>query len=436
MAASYKAALYTLGCKVSQYESEAIGEELERRGFEICDFRQRCDLYVINTCTVTAESDRKSRQIIRRAVKANPDALIIVVGCYSQRSPDEVAKIPGVSAVLGSADKLRAVSLAIEMLSDRERGQAVEVSDIMSAPFEKMCITRAPRTRAYVKIEDGCECRCSYCAIPSARGRVRSKLPCEVISEVEGLYRGGTREIVLTGIETASYGSDFDESYSLADLIAELDGRGSCERLRLGSLAPELIDARFVERVRDAKILAPHFHLSMQSGSDAVLRGMRRRYSAARALENIERLREAFPTAMFTTDMMVGFPGESEENFLETMDFVRRVRFLDVHVFAYSKRKDTPAALYPNQVPEEAKRERSERLIRLKNEVRAELLSETVSSAKPLRAILESYENGVYTAHTDSFIELRVSGDFGLSGEMVSVIPKSTDGEVICAKIC
>ena len=431
----YTVALYTLGCKVSQYESEAIGEEFERRGFRIADFREKCDVYVINTCTVTAESDRKSRQVIRRALKTNPSAVVIVLGCYSQRSPDEVARIPGVSGVFGSADKLSCVDFAERMLIGGTTVPTVSVGDIDEAPFEPMHITRAPRTRAYVKIEDGCECRCSYCAIPSARGRVRSKPPADVISEVEGLYRSGTREIVLTGIETASYGSDFGNGYSLADLIAELDRRHSCDRLRLGSLAPELIDERFVERVRGTSILAPHFHLSVQSGSNAVLRGMRRRYTRERALENIERLKAAFPNANFTTDMMVGFPGETEEDFLMTMDFASRVRFLDIHVFAYSKRKNTPAALYSDQVPEEIKRERSERLIKHKNGIRAELLSKAVSDREPLRAILENREGRVYTAHTDSFIELRVEGDGGLSGEIVKVLPLSTDGEVIFAKI-
>lgn len=431
----YSVALYSLGCKVSQYESEALSEEFERCGFSIGDFRERNDVYVINTCTVTAESDRKSRQIIRRAVKKNPDAVVIAVGCYSQRSPGEVSKIPGVTGVFGSADKLAAVRFAIRALDERPSKTQVLVTDVEGADFEPMKISRAPRTRAYVKIEDGCECRCSYCAIPSARGRVRSKPPSEVIAEVEGLYRGGTREIVLTGIETGSYGSDFPEKYSLSDLIVELDRRGSCERLRLGSLAPELIGEEFVEKVRKTKILAPHFHLSMQSGSDSVLRAMRRRYNTKTALENIERIRSAFPRATFTTDMMVGFPGESEADFQSTVDFVRRVGFLDAHVFAYSKREGTPAAEYGEQIPEAVKEERSERLIREKNAVRAELLCRTVAIGEPLSAILESYSDGVYTAHTDNFIELRIKGAEGRSGDMVLARPVSTDGEVIFAEI-
>ena len=431
----YTVGLYTLGCKVSQYETEAIGEEFERRGFTVRGYGEKNDVYLINTCTVTAESDRKSRQMIRRAIKKNPVAKVIVVGCYSQRSPREVSKIEGVSAVLGSADKLSSVDIAIKLLESDATEPIISVTDIDEAGFEPMCVTRAPRTRAYVKIEDGCECRCTYCAIPSARGRVRSKPREDVIFEVEGLYASGVREIVLTGIETASYGKDFSYPYSLADLIVELDRRHSCERLRLGSLAPELIGEEFIERVKGVRILAPHFHLSMQSGSDSVLRAMKRRYSAAMAERNINLLKAAFPTANFTTDMMVGFPGESEEDFLETVDFVRRVGFLDVHVFAYSRREGTPAASYGNQIDEAIKHERSERLIRASHEVRDRLLDGLISSGATSSVILENYSNGGYTAHSDSFVEFFVKAEAGLCGEVREVRPVSRKDGVICAEI-
>ena len=275
----YKVGLYTLGCKVSQYETEAVGEAFSERGFEVRDFDEVCDVYVVNTCTVTAESDRKSRQFIRRAYKKNPNAVIMVMGCYSQRAPQEVAQLPGVRVVIGTENKLSLVATAEKILKEKEISALpiVSTTDVSQARFERMTVKNAPRTRAYVKIEDGCESKCTYCAIAGARGRVRSKPKEDVISEVEALYRGGTREVVLTGIETGSYGRDFDEKYTLADLICELDARGSCERIRLGSLAPELINHDFVMKVKDKKILAPHFHLSMQSGSDAVLRRMKRR---------------------------------------------------------------------------------------------------------------------------------------------------------------
>ena len=427
--------LYTLGCKVSQYETEAIGETFEKHGFTVMPFDSVCDAYVINTCTVTAESDRKSRQMIRRAIKRNPDAVVAVVGCYSQRTPEELLKIDGVDIVLGTDKKLEVVGRVEFMLEDRGEKPFCKIEDLNKAVFEPMAITRAPRTRAYVKIEDGCESRCTYCAIASARGRVRSKLPSDVIREVEGLYASGTREIVLTGIETGSYGRDFDFDYTLADLIVELDRRGSCERIRLGSLAPELIGRDFVNKVKGAKILAPHFHLSIQSGSDRVLKGMKRRYSRAMALEHIRYIKENIPKAAFTTDLMVGFPGESEEDFLDTVSFVREVEFIDAHVFAYSKRRGTPAANYEGQVDEEEKRSRSARLIAEKNAVRDYILDSIVKEGAPLSAVLETYDSGSYTAHSDSFIEISVEAPEGMHGKIVDVIPVSHKDGVIIAKL-
>lgn len=426
--------LYTLGCKVSQYETEAIGEAFERRGYTVRSFEERNDVYVINTCTVTAESDRKSRQIIRRAVRTNPGAVVLVTGCYSQRAPQEVAALPGVSAVIGTQDKLSLVDRA-EALRAGGDCPRWEVADVGQADFEPMCITRAPRTRAYVKIEDGCECRCTYCAISGARGRVRSKAPGDVIAEVEALARAGTREVVLTGIETGSYGVDFDAPYRLADLLVELDARASCERIRLGSLAPELIGAEFVSRVRSLTHLAPHFHLSMQSGSDAVLQRMRRRYSRARALENVARLREAIPGVTFTTDLMVGFPGESEEDFQATLSLVDEVRFLSCHVFAYSRRAGTPAADYPDQIPEGVKRERSERLIRHAQRVRDALLQEVVERGAPLSALFETEQDGVWSAHAPSFIELAVPSIEPLHGQVREVIPVSHRDGIVTARL-
>lgn len=427
--------LYTLGCKVSQYETEAIGEAFEKRGFKVMPFDTPCDAYVINTCTVTAESDRKSRQIIRRAISKNPDAVVAVVGCYSQRAPEDILGIDGVDIVIGTDKKLDVVG-RVEFLLDNPAQKPYScVEALDNVTFEPMTITKAPRTRAYVKIEDGCESKCTYCAISPARGRVRSKLPADVISEVESLYKSGTREIVLTGIETGSYGKDFDFDYGLADLIVELDKRGSCERIRLGSLAPELIGKSFVDKVKDVKIFAPHFHLSIQSGSDNVLRGMKRRYSRKMALENIEYIKKNIPGSYFTTDLMVGFPGESEEDFLDTISFTREVGFIDAHVFAYSKRAGTPAASYDGQIPENVKRERSARLISVKNEVRDGVLDGIVKAKEPLSVILETYDGEFYTAHSEGFAEVKVKAEKGLSGEMITVMPVSHENGIILAKL-
>lgn len=472
-----KFATYTLGCKVAQYESEAVAEALIGYGLSEVDFSEHADIYIINTCTVTAESDAKCRKYIRRAIRQNPSATVAVMGCYSQRSARDVAAIDGVSLVLGTADKMLIAPLSYRLAAERS-GDALEIGrfnstvllplefkmgfgigadentkkcyelftkhidlplvltkELDGAEFEEMCITRPQRTRAYVKIEDGCECRCTYCAIAAARGPVRSKRPEDVIREVEGLSRGGTREIVLTGIETGSYGADFKENYGLGDLIAELDERESCQRIRLGSLAPELIGQRFIEKVKGTKILAPHFHLSMQSGSDKVLRRMKRRYTVDMALKNMEIIRSAFPGATFTTDLMVGFPGESEEDFAATMELVSAARFLDCHVFAYSQRPGTPAAEYAEQVPEEIKRQRSERLIAHKNSVRDSVLEEICKRGEPISCIFEAKNGRAWTAHSDTFIEVRVESDEELSGEMYDVIPQYAKGGIIYGKV-
>ena len=433
----YKVGLYTLGCKVSLYETEAIGEAFEAAGFQVCPFDQVCDVYVINTCTVTAESDAKSRKYIRRATRKNPDAVVIVVGCYSQRSPDEVARIEGVSAVLGTADKMKAVEVAERLLNAEGRRQNAEcmVTNLEDAEFESMCVKSAPRTRAYVKIEDGCECKCTYCAISAARGPVRSKNPEEVISEVEGLYKNGTLEIVLTGIETGSYGADFKEKYDLADLICQLDERHSCERIRLGSMAPELLTAKFIDRIADTKIMVPHFHISMQSGADNVLRGMKRRYNRAMALKNIAHIREKMPGVMLTADLMVGFPGESEEDFLDTLRFVGEAGLLDAHVFAYSKREGTPAATYENQVPEQLKKERSARLIAECARVRDDILESVVTSGKPLSVIMETRKGSALHGHSDSYIEVCAESKEDKRGDLVSVKPLYHKNGVIYGEI-
>ena len=431
-------ALYTLGCKVSQYESEAIAERFSERGFRVVSSRSSADVYVINTCTVTAESDRKCRQVIRRLKGINPSAIVAVVGCYSQRAPSELADL-GVDIIIGTNGKLAVVDRVTELIGDAaldsNREPKILVTPLEGAGFEPMCIKTAPRTRAYVKIEDGCEAKCSYCAISPARGPVRSKSREDVIAEVEALYKSDVREVVLTGIETGSYGRDFDTGYGLADLIVELNERKSAERLRLGSLAPELVGEEFARKVKGADILAPHFHLSMQSGSDRILAKMRRRYTSEMAYRNIEAIREAIPGAEFTTDLMVGFPGETEEDFLKTVEFVKRVGFIACHVFTYSRRDGTPAASYEGQIPEREKKERTRRLIAVAAEVRDGVLRSVVASAKELSVILETYRDGVYSGHSDEFYEVAVRAGAGMEGEYVRVKPISSSGGIIYAEM-
>ncbi len=443
----YTVGLYTLGCKVSQYETEAISEAFENQGCSVRPFSEKNDIFVINTCTVTAESDRKSRQFIRRAIKQNPDAVVAVVGCYSQRSPEEISKIKGVDVVIGTADKLSVVKKTIELKAKKDRGEGIclysSVTDLSKTGFEQMTITKAPRTRAYVKIEDGCESKCTYCAISDARGRVRSKPREDVLSEVKALFDSGIGEVVLTGIETGSYGRDFSEKYTLADLIVELNALCPDGKIRLGSLSPELIGKEFVEKVKDTKILLPHFHLSIQSGSNKVLALMKRRYTREKALQNIERLREAFQKANFTTDLMVGFPEESEEDFLLTCDFVKRARFIDAHVFAYSRRERTPASDFSGQISEAVKKERSARLIELKNSVRDAELDAVIDRGEPILAIAESISSdGFLAMHSDSFVESKLLSKNAcedlksLIGKWITVKPVShSNGALLCEKL-
>lgn len=425
--------IYTLGCKVNQYESEAIAEQFSREGFEIASPASVCDIYVINTCTVTAESDRKARQFIRRAIKKNPEAFILVTGCMSQTQPTETARIEGVDYICGNADKLSVVDVAIELT---EKGRKEETPRISVYPpdahgFEKMKITKFDRTRAYIKIEDGCESHCTYCTIPNARGKIRSKAPEDILEEVRNLTAGGCREIVLTGIETASYGRDI--GYSLADLLCEIDKIPNIGRVRLGSLDPSLIKEAFVERIASLSSITPHFHLSMQSGSDKILALMKRKYNTKMALRGMELLRQAMPTVQFTTDMIVGFPQESDEDFEETVDFVKKARFLMIHVFPYSKRAGTVAATMSGQIPQNVKHERAARLAAIQEGIRRDVLSTLVGSR--VNVLFESFEDGVASGHTPEFVEIFCKSEEPLHEQTRSVLIESVQDGVCYGSI-
>lgn len=424
-------AVYTLGCKVSQYESEAILEEATRRGFTPVE--SGADVAVINTCTVTAEGDRKCRQLIRRLVRQSPETKIMVCGCYSQVSPEAVAAIEGVAYVCGSEGKLRTVTRALELL-DGKPIPKIEVEPLAGAGFEPMRIAHAPRTRAYIKIEDGCDNRCAYCKIPDARGHVRSKRICDVVAEARTLAEAGVREVVLTGIETASFGADTGES--LCDLIAAINGIDGILRIRLGSLEPTLMRPAFLARIAAVEKLTPHFHLSMQSGSSATLAAMRRKYNAETALRNIENTRAAIPSVQFTTDFIVGFPGESDADFAETMEFARRVGFLATHVFKYSKRAGTPAAKMPNQVPEAIKHARSQALIALSAESTQRCLAAEMAARQVQTVLFEQKTGGLWSGHTPSFAEVRVACDEDLHGEVRTVLCEAVADGYIRGKLC
>lgn len=428
---SYTISAYTLGCKVSQYESEAILEEAERRGFKIAD-GSPADVYIVNTCTVTAEGDRKCRQLIRRIAKNAPDAKILVCGCYSQVAPEEIERISCVDYISGTLDKLKIVDRAIRLLEGKKIPRT-EVSSLNGASFEKMQIKRAPRTRAYVKIEDGCENRCAYCKIPEARGNVRSKSIADTINEITELAKGGVKEVVLTGIETASFGVDTGES--LADLLCEAEKVCGIERIRLGSLEPTLMKPDFIERISKLKKLTPHFHLSMQSGCSKTLAAMKRKYNAEMALKNIDAIRAAIPGVQLTTDFIVAFPTESDEDFEETLNFVKKARFLQTHIFKYSKRAGTVAAAMDGQIPEDIKHERSQKLIAVCKDITAEILCEEIKQRPVQKVLFEQKVDGYWCGHTDSFIEVRVKCERDLHGLFCDVRFTKSDGEHLIGEL-
>ena len=419
----YTVGLYTLGCKVSQYETEAIAEAFEELSFTRLDASDICDVYVINTCTVTAEAGRKCRQVIRRVIQKNPRAVVMVTGCHSQTNPEEISDIEGVSYIGGTDNKLALPKKATELLQEREGSPVMAVTPLDDLEYEEMTVKTPPRTRAYVKIEDGCECRCTYCAIPNARGRVRSRQKDSIIKEINYLVTHGVREIVLTGIEIASYGRDL-EHIRLIDLLEEIDALSLPCRIRLGSITPELLREEFIQRISALKCITPHFHISLQSGCDKTLAKMKRRYNTSHVKTAMASLRASIPDVTFTCDVIVGFPDESDEDFFTTCEFFRQARFLDAHVFAYSKRKNTPAAAYPNQVSEDVKKQRSHALIEIQKKITHATLSEMAEAKKGLSVLFETRTDNTWTGHTDTYAEVCVESDDDLQGKIASVLPQ------------
>ncbi|HIZ74242.1 MAG TPA: tRNA (N(6)-L-threonylcarbamoyladenosine(37)-C(2))-methylthiotransferase MtaB [Candidatus Mediterraneibacter stercoravium] len=359
-----KVALHNLGCKVNSYETEAMQEMLEKAGYEIVPFREGADIYIINTCTVTNIADRKSRQMLHRARKMNPDAVVVAAGCYVQTQAGKEAQDPCIDIVLGNNKKKDIVTVLKEY--EREKaGMLEDVEDISRAKeYEPLNLTRTgDHTRAYIKVQDGCNQFCTYCIIPYARGRVRSRSLEDVAAEVHSLAENGYREVVLTGIHLSSYGIDFDGERHLLDLIRTVHGVEGIMRIRLGSLEPGIITEEFAEELASMPKMCPHFHLSLQSGCDATLKRMNRRYTSAEYYEKCCILRKYFDNPALTTDVIVGFPGETEEEFRESLEFVDRVNFYETHIFKYSRRAGTKAADMDGQVSEQIKTRRSARMI-------------------------------------------------------------------------
>ena len=431
-----RACIYTLGCRVNQYESDAIMQELKKHGVTIVQPTEACNICIINTCSVTAESDRKSKQIIRRLAAKNPDSVVVVTGCYSQINPNEALEIKGVSLVCGNNDKSKIALKAIELCKEKNCECQFIESDIYGGKFDVMKVG-APltRTRAFIKIQDGCNSKCAYCIIPYARGSVRSNAPENILDEARTIVSEGCHEIVFTGIETAAYGKDFKNRHSLGDLLTEANKITGLKRIRLGSLDPSAITESFVSKIKDLEKVANHFHISMQSGCTKTLNAMKRKYNIDMAKKSIDYLRNAFDGVMLSADVITGFPGESDEDFIKTLDFFREQRFLHLHVFPYSKRAGTPAAEMPDQVPDDVKKERLHRLTSQQKTIKKELLEEFVTSNALVEVLFESFDGEYILGHTTNFIEVKAKSPVPRSGEFLLVRPTITDGEFVFGDI-
>lgn len=417
-------AFCTLGCRVNQYETRAVEEGFVSHGFEVKKFTEKCDVYVINTCTVTGESDRKSRQMVRRAVKnGKGEAVVAVMGCMSQTDMDAVRKIDGVSVVLGNGEKMQCVDMVLSLTEtnehDNSRIPVYNVPDIYSYDkIEDMSVTGSDNTRAFLKVVDGCENHCSYCIIPSARGKVRSKAPEKVAEECENICKiGSCREIVLTGIETAAYGKDI--GCDLATLVEIVAQNPDVKRIRLGSLEPTVLKEDFVKRLSQVTTFMPHFHLSLQSGSDSVLARMKRKYNTRMFFEKLELLRKYFPDCEITTDIIVGFPGETEKEFGETLEFIEKCRFLYIHIFPYSDRKDTVASKMDGKLSLEEKTKRCSSLNSKMLSIRREILESYIGRKMPV--LCETTKSGLVHGYTPNFIEVRFENNTAKPNDIIEV---------------
>lgn len=415
-------AFTTLGCKVNLYDSEAMAELFAQKGYEIVDFDEAADVYVINTCTVTNFGDKKSRQMIRRARRQNENSIIVATGCYAQVAPQTVAEIEGINIVIGTKDRAKVVEIVENYRA--ENGVLNAVTDIKGEKeFERLKVSNLKdRTRAYIKIQEGCNRYCTYCIIPYARGPVRSRKPEDVIDEVRTLAENGFKEVVLTGIHVASYGLDL-ENITLADIIEQVHSVEGIERIRFSSMEPKAVDDEFVARMARLPKVCEHYHLSLQSGSDTTLKKMNRRYTSEEYEKACERLRKAFPDVAITTDIIVGFPTETDENFKESYDFAERVRLSKIHVFPYSPKTGTPAAKIRPQIAPDVKNERSHKMLELSNRLNREFMSQY--TGRTVEVLFERLEGDYYEGHTRNYIKVLCKSDRDLTNQLVSV--KLTD---------
>ena len=417
-----KAALHNLGCKVNAYETEAMQHLLEEAGYEIVPFTQKADVYVINTCSVTNMADRKSRQMLHKAKKNNPDSIVVAAGCYVQTSEKEVLNDLSVDIVIGNDRKHDLVRLLEEYSLDSVNDTVDDIND-GKHDFEELFIDQTKEhTRAFIKVQDGCNQFCSYCIIPYARGRVRSRRFENVIAEVERLAANGFKEVVLTGIHLSSYGVDFEEATGLLELIQAVNAVKGIERIRLGSLEPKIVTEHFASELSKLDKICPHFHLSLQSGCDATLKRMNRKYTTKEYERGCELLRKYFVHPAITTDVIVGFPGETEEEFEQTKAYLEHIHFYEMHIFKYSKRKGTRAAVMPDQIDEQIKAARSEKLIALGHDMSKEFrkfyIGKNEEALFEEKAVIGDKE--YFVGYTKEYFKVAKKTDENLENQIVS----------------
>ena len=417
-----KAALHNLGCKVNAYETEAMQHLLEEAGYEIVPFTQKADVYVINTCSVTNMADRKSRQMLHKAKKNNPDSIVVAAGCYVQTSEKEVLNDLSVDIVIGNDRKHDLVRLLEEYSLDSVNDTVDDIND-GKHDFEELFIDQTKEhTRAFIKVQDGCNQFCSYCIIPYARGRVRSRRFENVIAEVERLAANGFKEVVLTGIHLSSYGVDFEEATGLLELIQAVNAVKGIERIRLGSLEPKIVTEHFASELSKLDKICPHFHLSLQSGCDATLKRMNRKYTTKEYERGCELLRKYFVHPAITTDVIVGFPGETEEEFEQTKAYLEHIHFYEMHIFKYSKRKGTRAAVMPDQIDEQIKAARSEKLIALGHDMSKEFRKLYIGKNEEVlfeeKAVIGDKE--YFVGYTKEYVKVAKKTDENLENQIVS----------------
>ena len=409
-------AFCTLGCKVNQYETNAMMQKMIEAGYEVVDFETKADIYIINTCTVTNMADKKSRQMLRRVKEINPEAILVAVGCYAQVAKEKLEQIPEIDLILGINEKNDIVEYV------EQASKNTYVSDVLHQTefLDFGDVTYTEKTRAVIKVQDGCNQFSSYCIIPYARGRIRSRKPESVIKEITDVAKEGIKEVVITGIHIASYGKDFNTEYRLIDLLEEIQKVDGIQRIRLGSLEPTLITEEFVTRLKKLSKICDHFHLSLQSGCNETLKRMNRKYTTDQFRHVVELLRNAYPEVHLTTDVIVGFPGETEEEFNKTYEFLKEIKFYKMHVFKYSPRSGTVAAKMPNQIDGNIKEERSNKLIELSDENEKEYNQKYIG--KEVEVLLEEREGEYLKGHTTNYMVVKMKTNENLENTIQKII--------------